>query len=168
MKLDIKINEKLKEVELIEKLDNKIKISVDGKVYDLDSVMVEPGVYSVLINNKSYNVELVERDGPKKLTVNTIYKSFEASIIDAEEKYKNLRKGSDLEDNSIISSPMPGTVVKILVKEGDEVAEGETVIIVSAMKMESEYKVNQKRKVKEICVSEGDNITSNQALIIVE
>jgi biotin carboxyl carrier protein len=168
MKLDIKINEKIKEVELIEKLDNKIKISVDGKVYDLDSVMVEPGVYSVLINNKSYNVELVENDGPKKLTVNTIYKSFDASIIDAEEKYKNLRKGSDLEDNNIISSPMPGTVVKILVKVGDEVSEGETVIIVSAMKMESEYKVNQKRKVKEVCVSEGDNIKSNQALIIVE
>jgi biotin carboxyl carrier protein len=168
MKLDIKINEKIKEVELIEKLDNKIKISVDGKVYDLDSVMVEPGVYSVLINNKSYNVELVENDGPKKLTVNTIYKSFDASIIDAEEKYKNLRKGSDLEYNNIISSPMPGTVVKILVKVGDEVSEGETVIIVSAMKMESEYKVNQKRKVKEVCVSEGDNIKSNQALIIVE
>lgn len=168
MKLDIKLNDNIKELKLIEKLDNKVKISVDGRLYEVDAVMVENGVFSLLIDNKSYNVEIVERDSPKRLTVNTIFKSFDIDIIDAEEKYKSLRKGSDLEDNNIVSSPMPGTVVKILVSQGDIVEEGETVIIVSAMKMESEYKVKQKRIVKEICVAEGDNIISNQALIILE
>lgn len=168
MKLDVKVNDNIKQIKLIEKLDNKIKISVDEKIYDVDAVMVEPGVYSILFNNQSYNIELVEKDNPKNLTVNTIFKSYDTEIIDAETKYMQSRKGSDLEDENIISSPMPGQVVKILVKEGDEVNEGETVIIVSAMKMESEYKVKQKRTVKEVCVAEGDNIGSNQALIIVE
>ena len=63
---------------------------------------------------------------------------------------------------------MPGKVVKIPVKKGDKVNAGDTVIIVSAMKMESEYKVKIDRVVKEIKVKEGDTIAANQPLIIVE
>lgn len=168
MQIDIKIDDKLKNVELIEKLDNKIKLKVDDKIYSIDAVMVEPGVYSILYKNRSYNIELVEKSGPRNLTVNTRFKSYDTQIIDAETKYQQARKGSELEDDTVISSPMPGMVVKILVKEGDQVNEGETVIIVSAMKMESEYKVKQNRIVREVCVKEGDNIVANQALIVVE
>jgi biotin carboxyl carrier protein len=63
---------------------------------------------------------------------------------------------------------MPGKVVKIPVALGDKVKKGDTLIIISAMKMESEYKVKKDRKIVEVCVSEGDNIDSNQALVIVE
>lgn len=168
MKIDIKIDDKLKNIELIEKLDNKIKIKVDEKLYEIDAVMVEPGVYSILYKNKSFNIELVEKTDPKNLIVNTRFKSYNTKIIDAEAKYQQARQGSELEDDTIISSPMPGRVVKVLVKEGEQVKEGDTVVIVSAMKMESEYKVKQNRTVKEVCVSEGDNIVANQALVIVE
>ena len=58
--------------------------------------------------------------------------------------------------------------MKIPVKKGDKVSAGDTVIIVSAMKMESEYKVKIDRVVKEIKVKEGDTIAANQPLIIVE
>lgn len=168
MKIDIKIDDKLKNIELIEKLDNKIKIQVDDKLYEIDAVMVEPGVYSILYKNKSFNIELVEKADPKNLIVNTRFKSYNTQIIDAETKYQQARKGNELEDDTMISSPMPGTIVKVLVKEGDKVKEGDTVVIVSAMKMESEYKVKQNRTIKEVCVSEGENVIANQALIIVE
>ena len=64
-------------------------------------------------------------------------------------------------ENKVIS-PMPGKVVQVLVSEGDVVKEGETVVIISAMKMESEYKVKKDRTIKEIKVKEGDTITANQ------
>ena len=54
------------------------------------------------------------------------------------------------------------------VKKGDKVKAGETVIIVSAMKMESEYKVKQDRVVKDVKVKEGDTVDGNQPLVIVE
>jgi biotin carboxyl carrier protein len=78
------------------------------------------------------------------------------------------RKHDHLGDTSAISSPMPGKIVKILVNKGDQVKAGETVIIVSAMKMESEYKVKSDRTIKEILVKEGDTIDGNQPLIIIE
>jgi biotin carboxyl carrier protein len=63
---------------------------------------------------------------------------------------------------------MPGKVVKILVNEGDAVEAGTTVIIVSAMKMESEYKVKQDRVIKKILVKEGDTVAGDQPMVILE
>jgi biotin carboxyl carrier protein len=168
MKLDIALNEKVASLELLEKDGHKVKVALNDKVFELDAVMVEEGVYSIIYNNKSYNVEIVETNS-KKYTVDTLYNSVTAEVIDAESRYQKSRKNGSLgDDANYISSPMPGKVVKILVEEGDEVKEGTTVVIISAMKMESEYKVKQDRVIKEIKVKEGDNIESNQPLIIVE
>jgi biotin carboxyl carrier protein len=168
MALEINIDNQSVNVELVAHNGNYYQVSIDGKVYDVDLVMVEKGVYSILHKNKSYNVELSSGKEPKSYTINTLYNSYEVDILDAEAKYLKSRKQDDLEDGSVISSPMPGKVIKILVKKGDEVKAGETVIIVSAMKMESEYKVKKDRKIVEVKVKEGDTIDGNQPLVIVE
>lgn len=63
---------------------------------------------------------------------------------------------------------MPGKIVKILVSVGDKVEPGQTVIIVSAMKMESEFKATKPGIVSEIPVSEGDTVDGNQVLVSIE
>jgi biotin carboxyl carrier protein len=168
MALEINIDGQSVNVELLSKKGNFHQVSIDGKLYEVDLVMVERGVYSVLYKNKPFNVELVPGREPKTYSINTLYNSYDVDILDAEAKYLKGRKHDHLEDNLAISSPMPGKVVKILVKIGDEVKAGDTVIIVSAMKMESEYKVKSDRIIKDILVKEGDTIEGNQPLIIIE
>ncbi len=169
MKVDIKIEDLTYEVELIERKGDLITLRIDGEILETDVQNINPNTYSFLYNNISLDVEVQEGGKNKNYIVNTMMERFETTIIDAEAKYQMARgKGSGGEDENAISSPMPGQVVKILVKEGDEVKAGDTVVIVSAMKMESEYKVKQDRKIIEVCVAEGDNIDSHQPLIIVE
>jgi len=169
MKLEINIGERTAEVELIKRENNYAFVSVDGKLYKLDPLELQKGDYSVLNDHISYNIELAEGDRPKTYKASSGFNQYDVEIIDAEAKYMKVRgKGGGTEDDNAISSPMPGKVVKIFVKEGDEVKSGETVVIVSAMKMESEYKVKQDRKIIEVCVKEGDNIDGGQPLIIVE
>ena len=167
--LEVKVGDRLAQVELLSRDGNKIQIKVDDKMYDLDVVEVEKGIYSILKKDRSYNIELVEGNHHKAYTVNTYEENFDLEIIDAEARYL-MSRGGDEEDNGekSISSPMPGKVIKIPVKIGDEIAEGTTVVIVEAMKMQSEYKVKTDRIVKEILVKEGDAIDGGQALIIVE
>ena len=153
---------------MISRKGSEYKLKVDEKLYDVDIIMVERGVYSILLDGRSYNVELMATDGPKNYQVNTLFYAFDAEVVDAERKYqKSRRKADDLEE-VVISSPMPGKVVRILVKPGDQVKAGDTVVIVSAMKMESEYKVKNDRLIKEIKVREGDTVSANQPLIIIE
>ena len=171
MSLEINTDNRSAEVELLKEEDNNIKISIDGKQYDVDIIVIEPGVYSILLNDKSYNIELKNRDSSKNYSVivDTLYNSYDIEIVDSESKYQKNRQKDDVDDENVtLSTPIPGKVVKILVKVGDNLKAGETAIIVEAMKMQSEYKVKKDRVVKEILVKEGDSVDGNQPLIIVE
>ena len=167
MAYEIKIDEEIIPIELISVNENIMEFNVGGRKYKVDAVQVEKGVYSIIYNGISYNVELINKSR-NSYHITTLYNSVDIDIIDAEERYKNSRKSHDDDDDEYISTPMPGKVVKILVKDGDSVKGGETVIIVSAMKMESEYKVKKDRHIKKVLVSEGDNIEGNQPLILLD
>lgn len=167
MSTEIKINDRTALVEILSREGDKVWISIDGKKYEADVVMVEEGVYSIIIDNKSHNIELIQSEN-KNYLVNTYSRSYNVEIVDAESKYLKSRRRDDGHEEAVISSPMPGKVVKILVKVGEAVNAGDTVIIVSAMKMESEYKVKKDRIIKEIKVKEGDTIEANQPLVVIE
>lgn len=168
MAYEIKIEDKIRNIEILSREGNFYQIAIDNKVYELDILEVEQGVYSVLHDNSSFNVELVENRGSKSYIVNTFFSSFEVDIIDAEAKYQLNRRRDDADDGHVIVSPMPGKVVKVLFKEGDAVLAGQTVVVVSAMKMDSEYKVKQDRIIKRILVKEGDTVSGDQPMVILE
>ncbi len=166
---EIKINNKLQSVQLLKEDGNILQLNVDGRKYEVDLISFENGIFSILHKNKSYNVELVEGETNKKFVVNTLYKSYDIEIIDAESRYlasRNLSK--ELTGNNIISSPMPGRIVRIPVVEKQEVVAGQTVVVVSAMKMESEYKSPKKGIIQHIHVKEGDIVTGHQPLVTIE
>jgi biotin carboxyl carrier protein len=169
MALDIKIGDREARVRLVKKEGTKAIIDVDGIEYNVDIVMVEDGVYSIIHEGKSFNIELISGGGPKNYFVNTYNASHEVEIVDAQSRYRQSRNQDSIDSaEKVITTPMPGRVVKIPVNEGDEVAKGTTVIVISAMKMESEYRSPIDGRIKKVFVKEGDSITGNQPLIEIE
>jgi biotin carboxyl carrier protein len=169
MELEIKINQRLAKVKLISRDKNRLIIEVDNKIYDIDICKVEENEYSLLHNGQSHNIEVIERETPKKYIANTYFKSYDIEIVDAETRYQqNRNKGTVDQTDNIISTPMPGKIVRIPVKVNQKVTAGQTLIVVSAMKMESEYKANRNAVIKKILVSAGDTVKSHQPLIIIE
>lgn len=169
MAYEIRLEDRTAKIELLNRAGSRSVITVDDRKYEIDMVMVENGVYSILYNGKSYNVELIETDNVKKYIVNTFTRSFNVEIIDAETKYQQSRgQGFEPNGGKNISSPMPGKVVKIRVKEGESVVSGQTLIVVEAMKMQSEFKASADRVVKEILVREGDVVEAHQVLLKLE
>jgi biotin carboxyl carrier protein len=169
MELELNIDTRTAIVDLIKRDGNQLSVSVDGEVYNLDMVRVAEGIYSIIYKGKSYNVEMIQGNTDKHYVVNTFYNSYEVEVVDAETKYIRTRKKGDEQDGeNSISTPMPGKVVKILVNVGDEVEVGQTVIIVSAMKMESEFKVRKPGVVKAIHVKEGDLVEGHKVMVLIE
>lgn len=62
--MEVQIADRTAEVELIEKNGNGIRLSVDGKAYDLDMVMTDRGICSVLCDGRSYDMEVERRFPP--------------------------------------------------------------------------------------------------------
>lgn len=164
---EVNIKGEDKPIEILENDGKQLKAKLGDKLYELDLLEVEDGIYSVLYHGKSFRIELNPL-AAKKYAVNVGQQTIDVEVVDAETRYARSMKGDEAEDADYISTPMPGQVVKIMVEEGQEVKGGETVIIVSAMKMESEYKVVKDRVVKQILVKEGENIDGDQPLILFE
>ena len=169
MAIEIKVGDRIAWVDLRGQDGNLLEIEVDGKILKVDVMHTADGTFSILESGHSYNIELVPRNEPKKYTAYTLYQEFEVEIIDAEARYL-LDRGTNIFASSEkkISSPMPGKVVRVFVSEGDEVTEGQTAVVISAMKMESEYKIPMDGKIKTVNVKDGDTIEGNQILIELE
>jgi biotin carboxyl carrier protein len=169
MALEIKINERTSWVKLIQQNGNILEIDVDGKTYQVDLLHTPDGSFSIIESGKSYNIEMVPQNQPKKYTAHTLYNTYDVEVIDAEARYLiNRSSNGTASSEKTISSPMPGKIVKVLLKEGDVVQKGDTAVIIAAMKMESEYKAPVDGIVKKVNVKEGDTIEGNQILIEIE
>jgi biotin carboxyl carrier protein len=70
--------------------------------------------------------------------------------------------------DSMVVAPMPGIILSIAVKEGDEVNAGDTILVLEAMKMENEIHATRAGKIKKIHVSEGAEVQSGSALVEFE
>ena len=166
--MEIQIGDRVADVSLVSKDGNNVKILIDGEPYDVDIVMAENGSCSILHNGNSYNAELIRGEGGKNYDVNIFYRSYHVDIVDTQAKYLRMKKGDEeLQDDKIVA-PMPGKVVKIPVHKGDRLAAGDIVVVLEAMKMQSNYKVTSDCIVKDILVNEGDSVNANQVLIVLD
>nr|WP_305034252.1 DUF2118 domain-containing protein [Myxococcus sp. CA005] len=89
----------------------------------------------------------------------------------ADERRLRLRAANaafSVEGKQLVTAPMPGKVVKVLVKVGDEVKEGQGLVVVEAMKMENELKSPKAGKVTELFAKEGTAVENNAKLVMVE
>lgn len=158
------------EVTLLSKEGNQVKIDIDGKVYDVDVAMLENGTCSLIYDGNSYNAELIRDTGEKHYRVNLNYSTYQIDMLDSQAKYMKMRRGNsnDAAQADIITAPMPCKIVKLYVQAGDQLHEGDTVLTMEAMKMQSNYKVTADCTVKEILVHEGDSVRVEQPLIKLE
>ncbi len=129
----------------------KFTIVVNGMEYKVAVKRITRTLYRVRFGDKVTDV-LVRED---KVTV-------------AKPKIEEEKKEIEVVEGEAIKAMLPGVVTKILVKEGDEVKAGETVMILEAMKMENEVKSPKDGKIKQILVKEGDRVEAGDILAVME
>ncbi|HVY54135.1 MAG TPA: biotin/lipoyl-containing protein [Thermodesulfobacteriota bacterium] len=146
----------------LEKEEGQFRAEINGDSIPFDFVKIENNLYSMLVNGKSTTVGVVRKG--RKVQVFIEGELYELEAVSEREQRKSSHIISGIQE---IKSPMPSRVVKILKGEGDEVAPEEGLIVVEAMKMESELKSTIAGKIKNIMVKEGDAVESGTVLLVV-
>lgn len=137
----------------------------------VDMVQRSPVEFNLLKDHRSVNAKLIEADrAAKKLTIEVEGANFDIEI--KEELDQMLEKmGFGLASNKHIKeikAPMPGLVLEIAVAEGQEVNEGEKILILVAMKMENSIIIHTHATIKRIAVSAGQAVEKGQVLVELE
>lgn len=141
----------------------------DWKHYDIskNDFRTAEEYISFLFEGKSYLIDVLGKD-----TEYTVFtrNSFRTIKIFNDEMllHESLKKGGGLGEASELKAGMPGKIIEIFVKPGDEVKAGKPLLIMEAMKMENEMRAAQDVKIKEICIKQGDSVESGALLIKFE
>lgn len=121
------------------------------------------GVVTLKIEGKSYIVEL-SREGDRYAACIEEHR-LECSLLTAEQRLRQ-RLDNDLgAKKKAIQAHMPGTVLKIFVKPGDQVAEGDKIAVIEAMKMEDTIQAPRDATIAGVQVSMGDSIQAGQNIV---
>lgn len=146
-------------------VDDERTIQQDGKKITFDLEELGTGRYSLIKNNKSYILHLIEIKGA--LYVHVLGQFFPVNVDDEREKaLKELVKSSRSGPSEVkIKAPIPGLVVQISVIEGDTVQKGDALLILEAMKMENIIKSPGDFIVQKISTAEGDAVQQEQTLV---
>lgn len=165
MEYRLKIGEKVISFHAEKKGDHGITLSHDNRLLEVDYTVISSHHLHLLVNGSPVNVYLARDGNAKTVMIRGIpYSIGDADILDTPARGKK-RSQAIPQD---ITPPMPAVVVRILVSEGDRVKQGESVIVVESMKMETTLTAPSDGRVKAVNVAVGDKVMPGQILVDIE
>ncbi len=144
----------------------KLRVTIDGESRQADWAVISAGAYSILIDGRSFEARLRnESSSPSSACDVTVGgRSFRVEVEDPR-RPRYAAQAIAAEGPQEILAPMPGRIVKVLVAENQEVAPGEGLLVIEAMKMQNELRAPRPGRVEKIYVGEGTGVESGVKLL---
>jgi len=148
---------------------NEFEFSFSKEEIDAtDLIQKSPTEFNLLKNHRSVNAKLisVDRTG-KKITIELEGENFDIEIKEELDRMLEKMGFSTAATKHIkeIKAPMPGLVLEIAVTEGQQVKQGEKILILVAMKMENSIMIHTDATIKKIAVKAGQAVDKGQVLV---
>ncbi|MBL0145937.1 MAG: acetyl-CoA carboxylase biotin carboxyl carrier protein subunit [Chitinophagaceae bacterium] len=151
---------------------NDFEFTIDNAALNAaDFIKKSPTDFNLIKNNRSVNARLIETDMPGKfLQIEVEGEIFNIEIKDELDQMLDQMGFNSASTKHIkeVKAPMPGLVLEVNVTQGQEVKEGDRLLILSAMKMENSILIHADAKIKNIKVSAGQAVDKGQVLVELE
>jgi biotin carboxyl carrier protein len=161
---DVNVDGKSYRLEL-NRVEGRWETRLNGREVAIDAVLARRDVLSIIIAGKAYEIKRERTATDMHLWVGP--KRYEVQLRDP----RSLRSRVSADDGKgprKLLAPMPGKVVRVLLKEESEVEAGQGVVVVEAMKMQNEIKSPKKGVVRKIVAAEGAAVNAGDVLAVVE
>ena len=147
--------------------EGKYRLSIDGREILVDAVHLQGAAISIVAGTRSARCDIEPgKDGQLSVLVGDDL--HRVTLLD--ERRLRLQRATgkfSAEGPQRVDAPMPGKIVRVMVKVGDEVAEGQGLVVVEAMKMENELRSPKAGKVTELHAVNGAAVESGAKLVVI-
>ena len=143
-------------------------VRLDNREFPVDLLQVGPHHYSLLLDARSYEVDVLEMEEASLVLVNGQPFRVEIQRERAPGGRSRGKKAAAGGSGQSVIAPMPGKVVKLLVKPGDRVQAGDGIVVMEAMKMENELQAAVAGTVTQIRAEEGKAVNGGDVLVVIE
>lgn len=141
---------------------NEYKYTINGNKYEVVISDITDNIATLTVNGEQYTVEMEKKAEPEK--PKPVVRK--ASSDDVNEGSSAAVSGSA--SGTAIKAPLPGVITDICVTEGQEVAAGDTIVVLEAMKMANNLQAEKAGKVTAIVVKVGQSVMEDESLVYIE
>jgi biotin carboxyl carrier protein len=163
MEYSVEIGGRVRHV-AITRTGTKVSVSIDGEPYAVDPVSVDAQTLSLLVGQRSYEVTHAADAATGQLIVRVGSTPIAVTLNGRRRWGRSAEAGSGPQR---IMAPMPGKVVRVLVKQGDTVQARQPLVVVEAMKMENELRAARAGTVSELHAREGASVDAGALLAVL-
>jgi glutaconyl-CoA/methylmalonyl-CoA decarboxylase subunit gamma len=146
---------------------NKYQYKVKGVDYDVEIEEVEGNVAKVNVNGIPFEVELKEPIKASNIHTPHVVKPAPAAAPAPQAAPAPRREANKATGGTPMKAPLPGTITSVNVKPGDTVNEGDTIVVLEAMKMQNNIESEKSGTVKDVLVKQGDSVLEGDTLIVI-
>jgi biotin carboxyl carrier protein len=176
MIFDVAIGERVRSVSVVRK-GGLLHVTLDGHTHVVDARRVSDTALSLLVRNgtgglpvQSFDASFAALSGAGDFDVHVAGRTVPVQVrqggsFGRQDKGPKAAQGSGPQR---ITAPMPGKIVRVLVKTGDQVTAKQGLVVVEAMKMENELRAARAGRVRELAVAEGQSVDAGTVLLVVE
>jgi len=151
------------------KLNNEGKYIFESDELDTKIIKTEDGFSMMEINGVHYPVDILSNhQNEYELMINGVSYNFSVETPFSLKRKNTLSSQSSESTTIRLKAPMPGKILEVLVKTGDTVKAGDTLLILEAMKMQNAILASTKGIIKKVLVKEGDTTSKSDLLIELE
>jgi oxaloacetate decarboxylase alpha subunit len=143
-----------------------VRVKVDEREYLIDITSPAPGLYSLVVRGKVFSAFVWPRRGRREVQVGDWSVSVE--VASAQSQRPSAKAAAAVGGRQEITAPMSGRVIQVLVQPGQAVQDGDSLVIIEAMKMETEIRAVARGQVKDIQVAADMAVEAGQLLLVVE
>jgi glutaconyl-CoA/methylmalonyl-CoA decarboxylase subunit gamma len=148
--------------------EGRLSVAFDGRRAEADWVEIAPGAYSILLGGRSYDVRIERGLGEGEADGNVYTARVGRRVYRLELRDRRRRRHAGTAAAGAgpqeILAPMPGRIVKALVEEGQQVAQGDSLLVIEAMKMQNEIRAPRAGRVEKIYAAEGQGVETGEKL----
>ena len=141
------------------------------KISDIDILQLSPTEFNIIKDHRNVTAKFLEENAlGKKLKIEIEGESFDIEIKDELDQVLEQMGFGSASNKAIkeIKAPMPGLVLEIAVADGQDVKEGDKILILEAMKMENSIMIHTDARIKKIAVIAGQAVEKGQVLVELE
>ena len=143
----------------------RFKFTINGNRYETEILHIEDNVAEIEVNGTKYYVEVNRDIKPTKTP-----KLVRAAAVPSTDAHPSVAKTSSPsapKGAGAVKSPLPGVILEMLVREGDQVKMGQRLLVLEAMKMENNIDADKAGTVTSILKHKGDSVMEGDVLIMI-
>ncbi len=141
------------------------KFTINGNEYDAEIIGIEDNIAEVSINGMAYSVEISSKQQGTKTP--KLVRTMAVPSTDSHPSMTKTASPAAPKGAGKIKSPLPGVILEVYVREGENVKIGQKLLMLEAMKMENNINADKEGRVASIKVGKGDSVMEGDILIVI-